>query len=113
MSSNAKKHIKDNLYNNLALHINAPPLYSQACGTVLTGGRHDDPSLIQQENRNVIRLIWWHLLSHHQRWMYAVSVTYVGEQGGEWGKQVGSMNEESQVRGYYNITFIYTNLETV
>ena len=31
------------------------------------------------------------------------------EQGEEWGKQVGSMNEESQVGGCYNITFIYTN----
>ena len=39
--------------------------------------------------------------------------TFVGEQGGEWGKQVGSMNEESQVRGCYNITFYYTNQETV
>ena len=27
---------------------------------------------------------------------------------GEWGKQVGSMDEESQVRGCYNITFIWT-----
>ena len=25
----------------------------------------------------------------------------------------GSMNEESQVRGCYNITFMYTNQETV
>ena len=33
----------------------------------------------------------------------------VGEQGGEWGKQVGSTNEESQV----SVTFIYTNQETV
>ena len=32
---------------------------------------------------------------------------------GEWGKQVGSMNEESQVRGCYNITFNYINQETV
>ena len=32
---------------------------------------------------------------------------------GEWGKQVGSMNVESQVRGCYNISFIYTNQETV
>ena len=38
---------------------------------------------------------------------------YVGEPGGKWGKQVGSMNEESQVRGCYNITFVYTNQETV
>ena len=30
---------------------------------------------------------------------------FAGEWGGEWGKQVGSMNEESQVRGCYNITF--------
>ena len=37
----------------------------------------------------------------------------VGERGGEWGKQVGSMNEESQVSGCYNVTFIYTNQETV
>ena len=27
--------------------------------------------------------------------------------------QVGSMNKESQVRGCYNITCIYTNQETV
>ena len=40
---------------------------------------------------------------------------YIGERGGEWGKQVGSINEESQVRGCYkyNITFICTNQETV
>ena len=37
----------------------------------------------------------------------------VGERGGEYGKQVGSMDEESQVRGCYNITFIDTNQETV
>ena len=40
----------------------------------------------------------------------------VGEQGwGVEGKQVGSMNEELQVRGCYNITFICTptNQETV
>ena len=35
-----------------------------------------------------------------------LTYTYVGE-------KVGSMNEESQVRGCYNITFIYTNQETV
>ena len=35
----------------------------------------------------------------------------VSEWGREWGKQVGSMNEESQVRGCYNITFIYANKE--
>ena len=41
---------------------------------------------------------------------------YVGEWGwGVEGKQVGSMDEESQVRGCYNITFICTptNQETV
>ena len=34
---------------------------------------------------------------------------------GSWGKQVGSMDEEPQVRGCYNITFICTptNQETV
>ena len=37
----------------------------------------------------------------------------VGEQGGEWGKQVGSTNDKSQVSGCYNITFIYTTQETV
>ena len=42
-----------------------------------------------------------------------IIIIYVGERGGEWGKQVRSMNEESQVRGCYNITFIYTNQETV
>ena len=42
--------------------------------------------------------------------------TYVGDWGwGVEGKQVGSMDEESQVRGCYNITFICTptNQETV
>ena len=41
---------------------------------------------------------------------------YVGEWGwGVEGKQVGSMDEESQVRGCYSITFICTptNQETV
>ena len=37
------------------------------------------------------------------------SFANVGKQGGEWRKQVGSINEESQVSGCYNITFIYTN----
>ena len=42
------------------------------------------------------------------------SARFVGELGGEGGKQVGSTNEESQVRGCYNITFyLYTNQETV
>ena len=44
------------------------------------------------------------------------NVIYVGEWGwGVEGKQVGSMDEESQVRGGYNITFICTptNQETV
>ena len=39
---------------------------------------------------------------------------YIGERGGmAWGKQDGSMNEESQIRGCYNITFMYTKQETV
>ena len=42
-----------------------------------------------------------------------ISFFIVDEQCGEWGKLVGSMNEESQVRGCYNITFICTNQETV
>ena len=37
----------------------------------------------------------------------------VGEWDGEWGKQVGSMNEESKVRCCYNITFICTHQENV
>ena len=44
------------------------------------------------------------------------SHSYVGEWGwGVEGKHVGSMDEESQVRGCYNITFICTptNQETV
>ena len=43
------------------------------------------------------------------------SDTYVGEWVGSRGKQAGSMNEEPQVRGCYNITFICTptNQETV
>ena len=44
------------------------------------------------------------------------NIQCVGEWGGELrGKQVGSMNEESQVRGCYNITFVRTptNQETV
>lgn len=36
-----------------------------------------------------------------------------GERIGERGVQVGSMNEESQVRDCHNITFVYTNKETV
>ena len=41
-------------------------------------------------------------------------IIIVGEWGGEWGKQVGSMDEESQVRGCYNVTFyLHTNQETV
>ena len=36
----------------------------------------------------------------------------IEERGGEWGKQVGSMDEELQVRGCYNITFNCTNQET-
>ena len=42
-----------------------------------------------------------------------IIIIYVGERGGEWGKQVGSINEEPQVRGCYNITFTNTNQETV
>ena len=44
------------------------------------------------------------------------TLTHVGEWGwGIEGKQAGSMDEESQVRGCYNITFICTptNQETV
>ena len=36
--------------------------------------------------------------------VFAIWHLYVGEQGGEWGKPVGSMNEESQVSGCYNFT---------
>ena len=46
----------------------------------------------------------------------STGVTNVGEWvWGVEGKQVGSMDEESQVRGCYNITFICTptNQETV
>ena len=39
--------------------------------------------------------------------------TGLGGVGNDWGKQVGSMGEESQVRGCCNITFICTNQETV
>ena len=42
-----------------------------------------------------------------------VAYDFVGERGGEWGKQVGSMNKKSQVRSCCNITFIYTNQKTV
>ena len=48
--------------------------------------------------------------------LYNSNSIYVGEWGwGVEGKQVGSMDEESQVRGCYNITFICTptNQETV
>ena len=38
---------------------------------------------------------------------------FVGEPGGKLGKQVGSMNEASQVRGCYSKTFIYTSWEMV
>ena len=49
-------------------------------------------------------------------WKYALRklwIVIVGNRGGEWGRQIGSMTEESQVSGCYNITFIYTNQETV
>ena len=36
----------------------------------------------------------------------------VGERGGEWGKQAGSMNEEHK-SAVAITTFIYTNQETV
>ena len=36
---------------------------------------------------------------------------FVGGRCGEQGQQVGRVNEESQVRGCYNITFICTNQE--
>ena len=55
------------------------------------------------------------LESGEQRYIKAIN-NNVGEWGwGVEGKQVGSMDEESQVRGCYNITFICTpaNQETV
>ena len=55
-------------------------------------------------------------LSVHILFVVFVSDSIVGEWGwGVEGKQVGSMDEESQVRGCYNITFICTptNQETV
>ena len=54
------------------------------------------------------------LMWHQQMWKSLIFI--VGEWGwGVEGKQVGSMDEESQVRGCYNITFICTptNQETV
>ena len=50
------------------------------------------------------------------RFLPSPKINNVGEWGwGVEGKQVGSMDEESQVRGCYNITFICTptNQETV
>ena len=44
---------------------------------------------------------------------FLCTVVYVGRRGGERRKLVGNISEESQVRGFYNITFIYTNPETV
>ena len=42
------------------------------------------------------------------------SFIFVGERVGELREAgFGSMNEESQVRGCYNVTFIHTNQETV
>ena len=58
------------------------------------------------------RQIWTHLFESHVCLNFLVLYTCVGERCGERGKQVGSMNEESQVRGCYNITFICTNQET-
>ena len=37
----------------------------------------------------------------------------VEKRNGEWGMQVGSINEESQVRGCYNMICIYSNPVTV
>ena len=36
-----------------------------------------------------------------------VAYDFVGERGGEWGKQVGSMNKKSQVRSCCNITYLH------
>ena len=59
-----------------------------------------------QQNLSLCK-VWNILVSQHPQW----------EWDGEWGKQAGSMTEESQVSGCYkyNITFIkiYTNQETV
>ena len=52
----------------------------------------------------------------HRHTLHVVILYIVGERGwGVEGKQVGSMDEEPQVRGCYNITFICTptNQETV
>ena len=58
------------------------------------------------------RMLEW--LSYWLVHCFGLLIPYVGERGGERGKQAGSMDEESQVRGCYNITFyLHTNQETV
>ena len=57
-----------------------------------------------------------HMHAHMHAYTYTIQWYVCREMGmGSWGKQVGSMKEEPQVRGCYNITFICTptNQETV
>ena len=94
-------------------------------GTGARAHTHVSPSVLQISKYiswNKTMMMWWYpanfewwqtfsslvLLSFVQNisgswaWYYRPSnQPHVGERGGEWGKQVGSMNEESQVRGCY------------
>ena len=57
-----------------------------------------------------------HMHAHMHAYTYTIQWYVCRGMGmGSWGKQVGSMKEEPQVRGCYNITFICTptNQETV
>ena len=63
----------------------------------------------QVKNKQTKTVLQVHLFGGYSK----RAIESVEEWRGEWGKQTGSMNGEPQVRGCYNITFIYTNKETV
>ena len=56
--------------------------------------------LASYQSAELVKILSVALMS--ARKFYSCSTWYAGERGEEWGKQVGSMNEESQVRGCYN-----------
>ena len=88
------------------------------CVTVLTSFLGNDPYLAYTVSIYVLPLITESVsVTVLAIFFYGPYIYYIcrGVGMGSWGKQVGSMDEEPQVRGCYNITFICTptNQETV
>ena len=87
-------------------------------GTTLNGSTCGSPWSAAEKKHYINFLELKTVLLALQSWESLVSGKHVRVmvcRGVGMGKQVGSMDEESQVRGCYNITFICTptNLETV